>query len=479
VKKVLFITLAAILALGVGLIGCGGEDLPPEGPESIVIGLARDLDTDLSVFECGYGGPTYRWFAAHVNEDEGHAGELYLSEYDEWVPLELVVRDFDLYTFDLAAVTEGLIEDGADFIWGGPGTGMINPQASVCNAKGVLQFTLEGGASTMIWDGDIDGWPFTWVSLSFANWRQMPILSEILNAYVENPKAYVTYIQDPHGYEYLQAFGDEFGNENILPSGDTPGVGHSYAITADQANTIIQNAAAALGDPADPNYDIFCAFTYPWNCAGLMIAAMQNGFNPPAMIFGPGANGAGWNAPGPTGFGDMVEGTMCFTMANEKTVVSQGTPTMTIAELYDALADQVEADWDNADLLCDPGTMTDGHLMTDYWGYPCYIASMEMFKYAVEEVGDLDTTAIRDALVSYTADNPAETVFGDTWYEVFAGGFGGGILSWKCHTGEIGQWQSGIVETIGYDGVNDVMPNYDATADFVYPMTDQWLWLAG
>jgi hypothetical protein len=492
VKKLLFISLAIVLALSVGLIGCDGGG--GGAPTKIVVGLARDFDLPLSCFECGYAGPTYRWYAAHVNEDVGHAGELHLDVYDTgteetWVPLELLVRDFDLLTFDIAAVTEGLIDDGADFIWGGPGTAMINPQSTVCNSKGVLLFTLEGGASTMIWDGDIDNWPFSWTSLSFANWYQMPILSEIINAQPEitgNATAYVTYIQDAHGYEYLEAFGDEFGDENIVPGGDPPGVGHIYEITTAMANTIIQNAATALNASGHgPDYDIFCAFTYPWNVGALTAACIANDFNPPAIIMGPGANGVGFNAPGPAGFDGMVEGIMCFTMANNKTVVTQGEATMPMAELYDALAVQVEADWADGDLPCDPGTMTSGYQNTDYWGYPCYIASMEMFKYAVEDVGELDTTAIRDALVSYNSTYPAQTVFGNTWYEVFpvAGppgtvGTGGGILSWKCHTGEIGQWQSDIVETIGYDGINSVMPNYDATEELIYPMTDLWAWLA-
>ncbi len=91
-KKVLFITLAAILALSVGLIGCGGEKLPPQAPESILVGLARDLDGPLAVFECGYGGTSYRWFADKVNADGG----IFLSDYAEKVPIELKVRDFDV-----------------------------------------------------------------------------------------------------------------------------------------------------------------------------------------------------------------------------------------------------------------------------------------------------------------------------------------------------------------------------------------------
>jgi hypothetical protein len=48
-----------------------------------------------------------------------------------------------------------------------------------------------------------------------------------------------------------------------------------------------------------------------------------------------------------------------------------------------------------------------------------------------------------------------------------------------CMTGQIGQWQSGIFEITGYDGINNNLPNYDATSDFMFPMTDEWAWLGG
>ena len=50
-------------------------------------------------------------------------------------------------------------------------------------------------------------------------------------------------------------------------------------------------------------------------------------------------------------------------------------------------------------------------------------------------------------------------------------------MDYLCHTGEIGQWQSGVFETVGYDGITDDLPNYMVTADFMFPMTDQWNWL--
>jgi hypothetical protein len=117
VKKVLFVLLAVVFVLGMGLVGCGTAG--PTAPTVIKVGLARETNEDLAVFECGYGGTVYRWFASDVNA----GGGIHLSAYNVTVPIELVVRDFSLATWDLADVTKALINtDKVDFVWvGRPG----------------------------------------------------------------------------------------------------------------------------------------------------------------------------------------------------------------------------------------------------------------------------------------------------------------------------------------------------------------------
>ena len=460
-NKILFISLAVVLILSVGLIGCGDET-PVVAPESVVVGLARDLDGPLAVFECGYGGAVYRWFAAHVNEDVGQAGKVHLSDYDQggveaWVPIELMVRDFDVMTWDLATVTEALIDDGADFIWGGPGTDCIFTQAPICNAAATVLITLEGGASSMIWDEDIDSWPYVWVTLSFSNWYQIPVLQDMLEAKLGRaPKAYMTYIGGlgaTHGLEYAQETINQFGEANVIDAGF-----HDYDLFASgTGDAIIAAAAAALGDPANPNYDIFCAWTYPWNVAALTIALMGSTFNPPAIIFGPGANGADY----PAGFGPYAEGVCAFVVATEETSPEY-------AAMYADIAEQIEADWANTALPCDPGDKTSGTQQLDYWGQPCYVAGLEMWAKAVEEAGNLDSTEVRDALAAFDSTNPADTTIGDWWFKVFGGGNGGGILDYECHPGEIGQWQGGVYEIVGGN---------EPTGTLNYPMTGGWFWL--
>jgi len=482
---VLFIALAAVLALSMGLVGCGGETVPPEGPDSIMIGTVRDLDEDQFIFDCYHGGPAMRWFVNKVNDEEGG---IYLSKYDETVPLELVVRDFSLASWDMATVAQGLIDDGANVIFGGPSTDSIYTLAPVCNKNAIILLTLEGGAAKMVWEHQnyIDNWPYVWINLSFANWYEIPVLKGMMDEKVtaRDPIAYVTYIGGlgaEHGLEYSQTTIDEFGAANVLPAG---GIEHSFMMTQGEADTIIQNAITALGDPAQPNYDIFCAYTYPWNVASLFIAAQTYGFNPPAMIFGPGSSQGYFPA---TWGDDLIEGICSFGTANYKTTVKVGTPTISMADLFDEIGAQIDDDWVNYTSVC-PNIFgaAAGNEVLDFWGQPIFEAGFSMWKEAVEEVGELDNTAIRDVMASFSASNPASTCFGDTWYRVFGedpithqpNRAGGGIVDYLCQTGQIGQWQSGIFEITGYDGINAELPNYDVTGDFMYPMTDLWAWLA-
>jgi len=309
-----------------------------------------------------------------------------------------------------------------------------------------------------------------------------------------DPVAYVTHIGGlgaEHGQEYLQETKNVFGESNVIDAG-----AHAFSIDVTAAQTIIGDAKTALGDPGSPDYDIFCAFTYPTNVDALTQAAIDLDFNPPAMLFGPGANfgyypynfaDTAQNITTPPGDGRLVDGICTFAVATPETTVAVGTtPTMSMADLFDDLAAQLDADVaSGACLIPLPGA-----LLLDYWGIPCYAAALEMWQYAVEDVGELDSVAIRNILASYDSGDPADTVFGDTWFAVFpeAGGnstarTGGGVMDYMCHTGEIGQWQlfeagnTSIMEVVGYTDITDDLPNYCVTGDFQFPMTDEWYWI--
>jgi hypothetical protein len=459
VKKVVFVTLAAILALGVALIGCGGETLPPEGPDTILVGLVRDLTGVLAFYDQSAAGPVYRAFTKMVNDDGG----IYMSTYGEKKEIELDIRQYDpMSPGDLGTQTTALIDqDKVHFLWGAPGTTTIYTQASICNAKSIILMTLEGGATDMIRDPTkLPSWPYVWVNLSFSDWYQIPVLYQTLKAQgISTPKAYVCYIDNEHGHEYLEVTQEIFGTDNVIA------VGHDqYLATQSDMDDIVSGAEAALGDPEHPNYDIFCAFTYMPYLGYLITSFASFGFNPPAIMMGPGANTGVFDLV----FGaDLMQGVSVFATANRHTVISSPV-TLSLNEMFDLVEAQPS------------GEYPVGYVW-DVWGDPVLWAGLEMWRAAVEEVGNLDagySAKVRAALAGFSEADPATTVIGDCWYRVFGDGLGGGVLDYLAMPGQIAQWQGGYPEVVGPSDITDELPKYDITAPFIYPMTDQWGWLA-
>lgn len=443
----------------------------PEHPSKLVIGMARDTDEALNIFEQIGAGPLVREFVEQVNL----AGGVHLSAYDTatwecYVPLEIDVREFSVATWDIGNVTAEICADitngSVHFLFGGgPSINSIISSAPVANEAGVVLLTLEGGGTPIANDPlKLASWPYVFMTLSYSDWYQLPVLSDMLHDELgRTPKAYVVYMTDPvdqHGLEYLAVTESNF---DVI--GD---VGLPWTITQSEANTVIQNAITALGNPASPNYDIFCGYGYPWIVEALTQASIDSGFNPPAIVLGPGAN-FGFYAytfglpPDPS----LADGIMSYTVAAYDTNPK-------IQAVYDLIAERMDDDAGDP-LAGVPGFS--GDLCLDYWGTPCYWAGLEMWLEAVERVGYVDQEKLRDALADLEND-PADTILGDCWFRMYGtNGEGGGNLDYLCHTGEIGQWQSGVYETVGYEGIRDELPNYVVTGDFMFPMTDQWNWL--
>jgi len=546
-NRILFISLGVVLALSVGFIGCGGEQIPevteygltissteggsvtspgegtltydegtdvdlvaeadegytfdewigdvgtiadnknptttitmngdysitanfkeiPEQPTTFVIGTARDTDEDLAIFENIAAGPVMREFVEQVNL----AGGVHLSAYDTatedcYVPLEIDRREINVATWDIGEVTAEICADIADgdvhFLFGAPWTDYIITQAPIANEAGVVLLTFEGGSAPIRNDPEkLASWPYVFIPLSYSDWYQLPVLSEMLEAELgRTPKAYVVHIWGEHGEEYLAVAEDNF---DVV--GD---VGVPLDPAELDAEEVVLSAIAALGDPQNPNYDLFCGFCYPWHVEALTQASIDNNFNPPAIVFGPGAN----FGPYAYSFGDppapsLVDGILSFT-----TAAYDANPE--IQAVYDLIAERIDDDAGDP-LSGFPGLP--GVLQLDYWGTPCYWAGLEMWLEAVERVGYVDQEKLRDALAALE-DGPADTILGDCWFRMYgAPGEGGGNLDYLCHLGEIGQWQSGEFETVGYDGITDDLPNYVVTGDFMFPMTDLWKWL--
>jgi len=439
----------------------------PEQPTKLVIGTARDTDEDLAVFETWSSGPAMREFVEQVNL----SGGVHLSAYDSasgdcYVPLEIDRREINVTAWDIEEVTAGICADIADgdvhFLFGCPHMDSIFAQAPIANGAKTVLLTFEGATTSIANDPTkLAKWPYVFNTLSYSDWYQLPVLSDMLEAELERtPKAYVAHIEDPHGDEYLAVAEDNF---EVIGDVEVP-----YTITQSEANTVIQNAMTALGDPADPNYDLFCGFCFPPVVEPLTQASIDNNFNPPAMVFGPGTSLGMYSywygdPPDPS----IVDGIMGFTVA-----AYDANPE--IQAVYDLIAERMDDD-EGDPTSGIPGLP--GMLNLDYWGIPCYWAGLEMWLEAVERVGYVDQELLRDALAAFE-DDPADTILGECWFRMYgASGEGGGNLDYLCHLGEVAQWQSGVFETVGYEGITDDLPNYVVTADFMGNMTDQWNWL--
>jgi hypothetical protein len=457
VKRILFIGLAVILALSVGLIGCAGEqEEEEEGPETIKVGLVRDTDGILAFYDQIAGGPCYRAFNKTVNA----AGGLDMSDYGRKIPIELVIREYNPLTpGELGTQTYALIDvDGVHFVWGGPGTGTIYEQAPICDAKGILLSTLEGGATDMMQDPSmLASWANTFINLSFSDWYQVPVVYEILkDVPIAAPKAYVLYIDNEHGHEYRDV------TKAIFGAGNVTAVGHNaFSALYPDIKNIVQTAKNALNSshPSYDPYDIFCAWTYDPFLGMVMQAFIDLDFDPPHIVMGPGAQSGAYLFS----WGDNMEGIMGFATGTKDMTITEPV-TMSLTDMWNLVLP--EAHGFPSAYAWDP------------WGHPVIWSGLEMWKEAVEAVGNVDagyTAAVRTELVAFNSTNPCKTVMGNCWYEVFGAGTGGGVIDYEAMPTQICQWQGGYVKAIG----PTVAPyaKYTTTGTYNAAMQGNWNWL--
>jgi branched-chain amino acid transport system substrate-binding protein len=405
-KKLVIGVLALILvALVVPLVTACPAATPEK--DKIVVGMSRPLSGPLAIIGDSAFRPIYETWVPRVND----AGGIFLTEYGKKLPIELKIYDDKSDVGTMTMLTEKLIlEDKVDFLWPACGTSFIFGQAPVANKYGYVLVTAEGGATTLT--DSLYSLPYLFVSLSFSDWYQLPVLADLWAA-AGVKTAYVTYIADLHGIEYAGVAGKEFARVGIKIIGNV-------SIPPD-----LQDFAPIVLDAKASGADAFCCFAYPNQVMPITGTAMGLGYNPKAMVCGPGANFGFYH----TGFGPAVEGVTCFA---------------TYARGQTAKLDEL------ADILY-TGKPED---INDWWGHPYYWASLDLWKAAVEQAGKIDQKAVRDIIATTTL----ETVLGPTHFTMF--GEGGGLLAKECHPGEIGQWLNGVCEVVGGN-----IP----TADFVYP----------
>ena len=454
-NRILFISLAVVLALSVGLIGC---DAQPAPSQTIVVGMSRPLTRHLAALHDFGLGAIYPIYFQRLNDANGILVDgLYFN-------VEADVRDDESNPTTMLGHMIDLISDietgDVHFLWSSPYPPFIDVQATIANAAGVGLMTSESGTTMTkmmkhLLPGLLHpGMNSVFMHSSFADWYQLPILAEMLveahQAYYggnATPTAYICWRDDEHGLEYLAAAAAYFSNAGINIIGSMPVLWTDPAFNPDY----IVDAMNATSP------DIVCLFCYPGALYPIIQAAINRGFNADAWVTSIGGNVGVFGSDTPQGFGDAAEGVICFATANNKT-----SPEM--ANLFNNIL-----------------TPELGFEYLDFWGHPLHWAALQMWQDAVEAAGQVqgggfvvDQDNFRNQLASYCdAGSGVATVLGTTWYNMFgANATDGGILDYYCHTGEIGQWQDRYVEIVGYTGIKDDLPNYVVTANFTYPKPD-------
>jgi branched-chain amino acid transport system substrate-binding protein len=365
--------------------------------------MSRPLSGSQAIVGDSAFRPVYETWVPMVNAEGG----VYVEEYGKKLPIELLIYDDKTDVGTMVRLTEKLIlEDKVDFLWPACGTSFIFAQAPIANKYGYILITAEGGATTI--KDALPSLPYTFITLSFSDWYQLPVLADLLAAKGAKT-AYIMYIADLHGIEYSGVAGIEFPKKGIEILG-------IKSVPPD-----IKDVSPVLKEAGASGADVFCCFAYPDQIMPAIGTSMGVGFSPKAWIGGPGVNFGFFH----TAFGPAVEGVTGFTSGSPKQ-----------SESLKAMFDKLYT-----------GKPEDAQ---DPWGHPLYWAGLECWKAAIEKAGTLNQDKIRDVLAAEKFD----TVLGQTWFE-------NGLLSKDCHMGEIGQWQNGLYEVVG--------PADKATGEFMYP----------
>jgi len=422
-----------LVLIATAVAGCAEEEPEPTAapepttePEptlpqkdSIRIGASRPLSGAQAPIGDAALGPVMKMWEEKVNADGG----IYVEEYGKKLPVEFIIYDDASDVGTMVRLTEKLIvEDKVDILFSACGTSFISAQAPIANKYGKVLLTAEGGATTM--RDALYGLPYVFVSLPFSDHYQLPVFADMCAAKGAKT-AYVISIADLHGVEYGGVANMEFARVGIEVLANK-----SVPITYTDFSLLVKEAKAA-------NPDVFCVFAYPPIVLPVTGEMMAIGFNPPAVLMGPGAN-FGFYGVSFGGDPNTINGVSCFAAANVKTSPE-------FAEAFAALEGLVG--WPNL----------------DWWGAPYYLPLVEIWEQAIEAAGTLDNDVLRD----YIATHHFDTILGDTYFEIFGDG-GGGLLVKESHPGEIGQWQNGTVEIVG----GGDWPSVTLTSDWVYPKPD-------
>jgi branched-chain amino acid transport system substrate-binding protein len=402
-----YLKIGACIILFVSLIVYPLTASAQKKKDKIVVGASRPLSGWMAQIGDSAFRPIYETWTKEVNAQGG----IFVKEYNKKLPIELRIYDDKSDPGTMTRLTEKLIlEDKVDFLWPACGTAFLFAQAPIANKYNYILLTAEGGATTI--RDMLPSLPYLFISLSFSDWYQIPVLADLL-AEKGAKAAYIITMADLFGIEYSGVSGIELPNKGI----NIVGV-KSVPPDIKDLSTILKDAQATKADA-------LLVLGYPDIVILATKQSMELGYNPKAFLGGPGVNFGFYHQI----FGPATDGVLGFAIANRKTSPAAKT-------LFDKLYQgKPEA-------------------INDWWGHPLYWAALEFWKQAIEKAGTLNQKKIRDIMANETFN----TMLGPT-------SFKGGLMAKESHNGEIGQWQKGIFEIVG----GGKWPATKITAPFIYP----------
>ena len=347
-KRILFILLAVVLTVSLGLIGCAppAEEEEEEAPTSIKIGALLSL----SGFDAGSGGPIkqgYELAVADINEDGG----VYVEQYDKKIPLELLVRDGESDAAKTVARAEELNTQNVVVVCTATmGVSAVDVfEADKLPAVTVLihnSYLWEQGRKYLFNVGKTN--PLTVTSL-YEVFKNVPEMSSNW-ALWELQQDWVAEL-----FDFAEAKAPDYGI-NFTYHG-------TYAMLSPDMTPLIQGAKDAGCEV------VFCNGPFPDDIT-LLTQMAQLGYKPKGIIMVEGADDPAWGqALGPLG---------AYVVASPEWHPAMDFPG--VAEL-------------NAAYEAAYGTVTHHN------AGPAY-ASIQVIADAIERAGTLDREAIRDALAT-------------------------------------------------------------------------------
>ena len=397
-KKLSTVIISSVLILVIAtlpfLASCG-ESAPEK--DKIVIGAARPVSGPLTLIGDYAMGPIMEMWVDVVNAEGG------LNVAGKMMPVELKIYDD---TSDLGTSTrlieKLILEDKVDFLFPNCSTAFLYASAPLANKYEYVYLGAEGGCTTLT--AMLPELPYVFGVLNYSDYYQIPVLAEILEEKGVKTAA-IIYINDLHGVEYYHTSLSEFMKAGI------------EIVMAEAVPPYTEDVELVLKAARDSGADVLCAYVYPPTVIAVVGQTMAIGYSPKAMVLGPGVNFEWYKGI----YGEEVlEGIIGFGAYNSKSSPE-------LADFIDNFVDRFGLEY------------------MDWWGGAFYYAALECFGQAIEKAGSLDNAKVREVM----ATEHFQTILGDTWFDMTAGGEGGGQLAKECHPGQVGQWQDGIFEVIG------------------------------